>query len=111
MMRKVLVFAYDQPAVRKMVGMAGVIFSDKPFENLRSSFIFGRDPLRTELTPKIDRFRLQDYNICSNRPSARSRTIVLFPALFAAASIRATCIRPAENIDAGTKRARVRGTG
>jgi glycosyltransferase involved in cell wall biosynthesis len=34
MMRKVLVFAYDQPAVRETVGMAGVIFSEKSFENL-----------------------------------------------------------------------------
>ena len=34
MMRNVLVFAYDQPAVRETVGMAGVIFSDKSFEDL-----------------------------------------------------------------------------
>ncbi len=34
MMRKVLVFAYDLPAVRETVGMAGVIFSDKSFEHL-----------------------------------------------------------------------------
>lgn len=34
MMHKVLVFAYDQPAVRETVGMAGVVFSDKSFENL-----------------------------------------------------------------------------
>jgi glycosyltransferase involved in cell wall biosynthesis len=34
MMRKVPVFAYDQPAVRETMGMAGVIFSDKSFEHL-----------------------------------------------------------------------------
>jgi glycosyltransferase involved in cell wall biosynthesis len=34
MMHRVLVFAYDQPAVRETVGMAGVIFSDKSFESL-----------------------------------------------------------------------------
>lgn len=34
MMRRVVVFAYDLPAVRETVGMAGVIFSEKSFEHL-----------------------------------------------------------------------------
>ena len=34
MMRKVPVFAYDQPAVRETMGMAGVVFGDKSFEHL-----------------------------------------------------------------------------
>jgi glycosyltransferase involved in cell wall biosynthesis len=34
MARDVLVFAYDQPAVRETAGMAGVLFNDKSFENL-----------------------------------------------------------------------------
>jgi glycosyltransferase involved in cell wall biosynthesis len=40
MMRGVLVFAYDQPAVREMAGMAGVIFSEKTFENLAKQLHF-----------------------------------------------------------------------
>jgi glycosyltransferase involved in cell wall biosynthesis len=34
MARDVLVFAYDQPAVRETAGMAGVLFNDKSFKNL-----------------------------------------------------------------------------
>jgi glycosyltransferase involved in cell wall biosynthesis len=34
MMRNVLVFAYDQPAIRETAGLAGVIFGNKSFEDL-----------------------------------------------------------------------------
>jgi glycosyltransferase involved in cell wall biosynthesis len=40
MTQNVLVFAYDLPAVRETVGMAGVIFSDKSFENLARQLHF-----------------------------------------------------------------------
>jgi glycosyltransferase involved in cell wall biosynthesis len=40
MMRNVLVFAYDRPAVRETLGGAGVIFSEKSFEHLSRQLHF-----------------------------------------------------------------------
>jgi glycosyltransferase involved in cell wall biosynthesis len=62
MMHDVLVFAYDRPAVREVVGGAGVLFADKSFDTLASQLhLILESPETCRSILDAQRMRATDY--------------------------------------------------